>query len=398
MSAGSGSTSATAAQGAAPLEFRLDARMEAKPSEEVLALATEAFGQIAASLSSPKWDRRVAALKGVGTVLKGLDIKVGESADGAQPDGVLRDTSCRGLQLRDRARCFRAACLILHIAMRDKVLPVVFAAHELYRLAFEPGLGSVVEDEANHAMGTLVQHLLAKLGELNIRLHESACAGVVFSAERPFFGLALTLSRLKAHIEERCGSGGGLPGQHRMRVHAGTLDVVGQLLRRFPGRRSGDKAAAAEQTWTAQDVAPFISCGLAVDGVTGSRVQQAAAGLAIQVCNSLGRGALDPLLESLPAASKDLLMLRLKDEALDGEEGESDGDEGVELVGEENLCVMGIGLRPPQPRGVTNQHEESIMDKILEETGLVFGGQGLAAKAKDGSALEDEDLRGLGLV
>merc|ERR1719188_220507 len=98
----------------------------------------------------------------------GLDIKVGAPADGSGTCGAgdghggpgeleaaaapPRGSSCRGLQLRDRARCFRAAALILHIAMRDKVLPVVFAAHELYRLAFEHGLGCVAEDEANHAM------------------------------------------------------------------------------------------------------------------------------------------------------------------------------------------------------------------------------------------------------
>jgi len=39
--------------------------------------ATEAFGQIAMSLTSTKWDKRVQALKGVAAVLKGLDIKSG---------------------------------------------------------------------------------------------------------------------------------------------------------------------------------------------------------------------------------------------------------------------------------------------------------------------------------
>jgi len=393
-----------AASGASLTEFRLDVGMEARTSEEILEQATEAFGQIAASLSSPKWDRRVASLKGVGTVLKGLDIQVGDAAS-AQPESAQRESSCRGLQLRDRARCFRAAALILHIAMRDKVLPVVFAAHELYRLAFEHGLGYVAEDEANYAMSCLFQHLLSKLGELNIRLHESACAGVVFSAGRPFFGLPRVLARLRAHIEERAGSGGGLPGQQRMRVHAGTLDVVGQLLRHFPGRRSGDGAVGvdAEPTWTATDVEPFIAGGLVVDGVTGSRVQQAAAGLAVHVSLTLGRGALDPLLGSLPLAAKELLLSRLQEEAAGAEEGDSDGEEGVELAGAENLCVLGVGLRPPQLLAVksslTDNHEECIMDKILEETGLVFGGKGLEAKAKGGSALDDvEDLCSLGLV
>jgi len=384
------------------------------PLEEVLSLATEAFGQIAASLPSPKWDRRVQALKGVGSVLRGVGLKV-ETIAGAEDDALAAKASgvvgaevapqrgsCRGLQLRDRSRCFRAACLVLHIAMRDKVLPVLLAAHELYRLAFEQGQSAVPQEEAGLAMTTLLPHLLAKLGDLNIRLHESACASVVFSANQHFFGLAEVFERLRSLLEESTAR-----GPQRMRMHAGVLEVVGQLLRRFPGRRPGEgDESDAVATWTPGDVEPFIAGGAAVDGVTGSRVQQAAAGLAVTVCETLGRAALEPLIRAMPGPAQEVVVSRLKDEALedDDEDGEDDEDGIMDLPGVENLCVMGIGLRPPMapqgPRsnGLTSHKEECIMDEILEETGLVFEGQGLkvAAQAKTGSTL-DEDLRGLGL-
>lgn len=364
------------------------------PLEEVLALSTEAFGQLAASLSSPKWDRRVQALKGVGMVLKGLDIKANPSKGTA-----------RGLQLRDHARCFRAACLILHITMRDKVLPVLFAAHELYCLAFEYGHWAVPEAEACFAMGVLMQHLLVKLGELNIRLHESACTGVAFSAGRPFFGLREVFSRLRSHLDGRASS---VRGPQRLRAQAGVLDIVGQLLRRFPGRRAGEgDGANAVRSWTAADVAPFIISGITVDGVTGLRVQQAAVSLAVIVVDAFGKRALDPVMADLNPTAKDMLVARLEEErdglSEDGEgsNGEDDDDDDgdvVELTGVDGLCILGVGLRPMGPKGVSlmDQSEECIMDEILEATGLVFGGQALPSLLGPSESALDEDLRGLG--
>uniref|UniRef100_A0A7S1S9X9 Uncharacterized protein n=1 Tax=Alexandrium catenella TaxID=2925 RepID=A0A7S1S9X9_ALECA len=250
-------------------------------------------------------------------------------------------------------------------------------------------------------MDTLLPHLLAKFGDLNIRLHESAAAAVVFSGGQPFFGVAAVLSRLRSHLEETPAR-----GPQRVRVYAGVLDVVTQLVRRFPGRRQGEgDESDAVGTWTPQDIRPFVVAGLAVDVVTGARVQQAAAGLAVAICETLGRAAVTPIIEGLSPAAQELVVSRLDDEALEDGDGEGEDDEeGVmELSGMDNLCVMGVGLRPPTSvQGVatkvvlTNDNEETLMDGILEDAGLVFEGQGLKVKPKTGSVL-DEELHSLGL-
>jgi len=377
--------------------IRFDASLE-----EVLQQATEAFGSIASALSSPKWDRRVQALKGVGTVLKGLDIKAEHAEDR------------RGLKLRDNSSCFRAACLILNVALKDKVLPVLFAAHELYRVTFEHGAGLVPKEEASHAMATLLQHVLAKLGELNIRLHESACSALVFSAgPAPRLALPVALDTLQRHINDT-----PMRGQQKMRVHAGVLDAVSQLLRRFPGRRSseGDEPAAA--TWSATEVAPFVVVGTQVDAATGERVRQAAASLAVLVYTALGKRSLDEVMAQLPEAAKDIVKQRIEEETgmlIDDGDFEDMGEEGDDceekvLGGQDvpDLCVMGVALKPPSTAGQranlvkTEVQEEDFMDEILEETGMVFQGTGLLnVNGKESSATNpalDEDLRKLGLL
>eukprot|EP00747_Dinoflagellata_sp_TGD_P186221 gnl/TRDRNA2_/TRDRNA2_43141_c0_seq1.p1 gnl/TRDRNA2_/TRDRNA2_43141_c0~~gnl/TRDRNA2_/TRDRNA2_43141_c0_seq1.p1 ORF type:complete len:540 (-),score=101.55 gnl/TRDRNA2_/TRDRNA2_43141_c0_seq1:81-1700(-) len=354
------------------------------PLEEVLAQAHEAFGPVAASLSSTKWDRRVQAFKGVGAALKGFSIKGNNSSLPTSGDAG------------DHAKSFRAACLLLHIALKDKVLPVLFAAHELYRIVFEHGAAGVSNDEASYAMSMLLQHVLPKLGELNIRVHESACACIVFSAQRPFFGLASVLRRLHTHAEEQ----GGARGQTRMRTHAGVLDVTTQLLRHFPGRREGegDNEADAVSTWTPSDIAPFIASGIAVDGVVGVRVQQAAVGLTVAVCHILGKSAVDPIVAGLSPAGQELLRGMLEDEEppddFDDDDEDGDGDV-IEFTGNDAFGICGVGLKPTGKDAQT-EREDCLMDDILEETGLVFEGKGLQTLAPSHNAIDDE-LRGLGL-
>jgi hypothetical protein len=379
-------------------EFSLDV-----PLEEVLKKATEAFGQIATSLSSTKWDRRQQALKGIIAVLKGLDIKVGSNAGGTS---FIGEGQHRGLQLRDHSRCFRAACLILHIALRDKVLPVLLAAHELYRVVFEHSRAAVPQVEAFSACDDLLPHLLAKLGDLNIKLHDSACACVLFTAKLPFFGVALVLSRLSDAVEGR-GSQKvpALRGQQKMRVHYGVLQAAEQLMRQAPGRRvdEGDEADASS-TWTPPDLAPFIISGLQADSVLGGRVQQAALSIATNVYQTLGKAALQSIMEQLIPAAKDILCSRLEEEGEDMEDMDGgDGDEDCfELTGADSLCIMGVGLRPQREllmsKPITTDREESLMDEILEDTGMVFDGQGLGKcikKPSYRSSLEEE-LTGLG--
>lgn len=368
------------------------------PLDEVLKQATEAFGQIASALSSTKWDRRVQALKGITTVLKGLDIK------GSSADANIGAAGARGLQLRDHARCFNASCLILHIVMKDKVLPVLLAAHELYRVTFEHGRTAITQAEASRAIGSLFPHILAKLGELNIRLHESACACVLFTASQPCFGTTVVLRRLLDVVEGRGDQQvSALRGQQKMRVHYGVLQAVEMLIRQSPGRRVGDgDEADAVSTWTPSDIAPFIVGGMHADSVTGARVQQAALGLAMSVYATLGKNALLPVLEQLSPVAKDILVARLEEEGEDMEDldGDDADEDCVELTGMDSLCILGVGLRAPAELAIskpnTTDGEECLMDEILEDTGLVFDGQGLGKK-KPFRSVVDEELNSLNL-
>lgn len=372
------------------------------PLEEVLKQATEAFGQIATALSSTKWDRRVQALKGITTVLKGLDMKVGAGLGG----GDCGAGSCaRGLQLRDHARCFKAACLILHIVLRDKVLPVLLAAHELYRVTFEHGRDSVTEAEATSAASALFPHILAKLGEMNIRLHESACYCVLYSAKQPFFGVPAVLARLLDVLEGRGPHQiSTLRGQQKVRVHHGVMQAVEMLIRKTPARQAdeGDESDSVS-TWTAADVSPFIVIGLHADSVTSARVQQAALCLSVILCTTLGKASLLPLLDQLSLAAKDILVARLQEEGEDFEDMDgADGDEDcIELSGEDGFCILGVGLQPQldlsMTKANTTVHEECLMDEILEDTGLVFDGKDFGKKQPMKSSL-DEELQGLGLL
>lgn len=361
------------------------------PLDEVVKAATEAFGQIASSLSCSKWDRRVQAMKGITSVLKGLDIK-----------GSLGGTAARGLQLRDHAGCFNAACLVLNIVMKDKVLPVVLAAHELYKATMEHGKTAVPEAEARRAANALFPHILAKLGDLNIKLHESACSSVLFTAMQPFVGVPSVLAKLAQVLEGKGQQAAALRGQQKMRIHYGVLQTVEQLLRQSPGRKDGEgDETDAATTWTANDVIPFIVHGLHADTVTGARVQQAALGLAVDVYAALGKAPLLPVLEKLSAGAKEMLISRFEEEGDELEDLDGDEDDGdcIELTGAESLCILGVAIRPQTGQNLTKPKttdcEESLMDDILEDAGLVMDGRGLNKKPVRRSAL-DEELAGLG--
>jgi len=301
----------------------------------------------------------------------------------------------------------------LNIALRDKVLPVLFAAHELYRITFEHGGTSVPEEEASFAMGKLLEHIMAKLGEVNIKMHESACQAFVFSTGMPpRLGLSAAFTRLRQHLDESQAR-----GLQRMRVHAGILDVVGQLLRRFPGRREdeGDESDAAA-AWSPLDVAPFVSGGVTADAVMGARVQQAAATLAVVVYTTLGKRSLDVITADMPEAAKEIVMEKVAEETGEvAEDGDCDDLDDEAGGGEDmppgavagiDLCITGVALRAPERVRLTKTDgkEETIMDEILEETGQVFQGEGLKVapgqvkKDSFASSPLDEDLRSLGLL
>eukprot|EP00406_Dinophysis_acuminata_P006831 CAMPEP_0179222238 /NCGR_PEP_ID=MMETSP0797-20121207/6615_1 /TAXON_ID=47934 /ORGANISM="Dinophysis acuminata, Strain DAEP01" /LENGTH=410 /DNA_ID=CAMNT_0020929069 /DNA_START=37 /DNA_END=1269 /DNA_ORIENTATION=+ len=369
------------------------------PAEDVREQVVAAFGEAAAGFGAAKWDLRVQALKGIGSIFK--ELCTAAVAGPAQVEAAKHP---------DPANCFRAACLALHAAMREKVIPVLFAAHELYHLVFEHCERVVSENEARAGMGVLFPNVVAKLGDLNTRLHESASTAIVFSANRHFFGLAEVLPRLETILEDQ---GGGVQSQQRMKVQACVLDTVADLLKRFPGHRGKEEGGAAGDVfaWTPSEIAPFITKGVELKGALGSRLQAQATELAVTICGRLGRGSLHPLLGKLSPTARDLVMSRFEAQAdLEGAPSEGEEEDGDEMMldGANDLCVVGVGLQPQTPtqhaeaaKPPADQTEEILMDKILEDAGLVFKGQGLTIAVPVPSLRPeselDRELRSLGL-
>eukprot|EP00747_Dinoflagellata_sp_TGD_P109014 gnl/TRDRNA2_/TRDRNA2_170572_c1_seq1.p1 gnl/TRDRNA2_/TRDRNA2_170572_c1~~gnl/TRDRNA2_/TRDRNA2_170572_c1_seq1.p1 ORF type:complete len:415 (-),score=97.04 gnl/TRDRNA2_/TRDRNA2_170572_c1_seq1:362-1606(-) len=199
------------------------------PQEELWHKVSSEFGHmIASSLQASKWDKRVQALKSVAQVLKGLGL-------GPMSEPGSTGFLGKGLKLRDRVECWRTACQLLHLLLRDKVMPVRLASHELFMDVFANAEGLVTKREIHFALGVLIDPLIDRLGDHNLRLHESARLCVVFCAEHPgLFGVGAVLARLQARLVA--------PGKigERAKAHFGVLDAVGQLLKKFPGRRDDD--------------------------------------------------------------------------------------------------------------------------------------------------------------
>ncbi|CAE8592652.1 unnamed protein product, partial [Polarella glacialis] len=237
------------------------------PLEQTHAGIAEVFGQmISTSLQSTKWDKRSQALKAITTVLKGLDMQ-GMAPPGST--GVLH--MGKGLILRDRTRCWRLSCQLLNHVMRDKVMPVRLAGLELFMDTFANTEGVAEPVEVRYAAGVLVEHLIDRLGDSNLRLHEAARKCVMFSAERPgMLGLGQVLIRLRERLEN------APKGGERTKVHFGVLDAVSILLEHFPGRRADNKRVdsvaldedeeledveeirTSADSWTVDDVTHFI--------------------------------------------------------------------------------------------------------------------------------------------
>lgn len=373
--------------------------------EEVFAGVGQAFGpMIASSLQSPKWDKRAQALKAVGTMLRGLDLQ-GMAAPGST--GVLG----KGLQLRDRVCCWRSCCQLLDHMMRDKVMPVRLASHELFQEAFGNAEDLVSQEECHFALKVLIQHPIDRLGDSNLRLHESARKCIFFCTERPFLlGLEDVLWRLKARLNS-CGKGG-----ERQKVHHGVLDAVNFLLSRFPGRRLSSRnldddedEEAGEQggSWTAADIAPFIEAGL--DDSLGPRVRSTVIALAVTVYQTFGLEAMNPVLEGLRPAKQVLLRQKFQEyEDMDPEDFQrasatsatatpSDNNARTDSFGGafNDLVVCGSSVDRPGalrnlPGSFQDPDEEDLMDGILEETGMVFNG---ACITNGGFGHDDRCLR-----
>ncbi|CAK0831423.1 unnamed protein product [Prorocentrum cordatum] len=282
-------------------ELRFDATLQ-----QIHAGIGQAYGHaVASSLQSPKWDRRAQALKAVASALEGRPCgsdSLGSPAGGAGSAGG--------------AVGWRFSCQLLHHVMRDKVMPVRLAACDLFMATFAKTEAAVSQAEGRFALGTLLEHLIDRLGDSNLRLHESARRCVLFAAEMSsFFGLGSVLARLRARLESSQGS-------ERARVHFGILDAIGVLLEHFPGRRGGTEPHRPEcaedddlsesgvgrgsaDSWTQDDVAPFIAAGM--DDALGQRVRDRAVALAVAVYQTFGAEAMLPLLTGLRPAKQALL-------------------------------------------------------------------------------------------
>lgn len=327
---------------------------------------TEFGHMIGSSLQSNKWDRRCQALKSMIQVLKGLDL------EGMAPPGF---TGVLGsLRPRDPVRRWRLTCQLLHHVIRDKVMPVRLAALDLYQQTFSH-LECLEKVEVAYAAGVLVEHLVDRVGDSNVRLHEAARRCLIFTAEEPLLGVQTVLGRLRDKLQS------GVAKAERAKVGFGVLDTVVTLVEHF----------SEEVGFNSQELAPFILAGL--DDCAGPRVRTCAVQLAGHVYGTHGFEAMEPILQRLRPAKQALLKSKFQEMDEDGaEEDDSEGEERPDLDG----FLVGCAAVAANELDHSPSSEESLMDGILEDVGLVFQGEGIIhedpEKELDDSWLEEELL------
>lgn len=345
---------------------------DAKPEHTYLGITKEFGHMIGSSLQSNKWDRRCQALKSMLQVLKGLDL------EGMAPPG---STGVLGsLRPRDPVKRWRLTCQLLHHVIRDKVMPVRLAALDLYQQAFSD-LECFEKAEVVYASGVLVEHLIDRSGDSNVRLHEAARRCLIFTAEKPRLGPKSVLDRLREKLNA-CPKGG-----ERAKVHFGVLDTVSALLEHF------NQEVDVNESYSAEELAPFILVGL--EDSAGSRVRTCAVQLAGRLYATHGPEVMEPILQKLRPAKQALLRSKFQEIDEDGAPDEDDAEEGEERP---DLDGFLIGHAPVAAHELDHSpsSEESLMDGILEDVGLVFQGQGIIHedldKELDDSWLEEELL------
>lgn len=363
------------------------------PLEEVYAGVGASFGQmIATSLRSAKWDKRCEALKAIAAILNASTGPVSE-----------------GFHLQDRKRCWRLTCQLLNFTMRDKVMPVRLASHELFMEALSPAPDGAADYvgawERRMAVDVLVEAVIDRLGDSSLRLHESARRCVHFAAAAPeLLGPSATLARLRSRAVEGQGGGSKASAGERIKTLFGVLDTVDYTLRRFQEERSrGVYSAVGAMPWTEDDMVPFIITGL--DDSFGPRVRLAAVALAVTAYRFFGADAMEPLLASLRPAKQQLLRERFRAAEADatGAAGSAGAAGAASAAGAAGAAAQGdapawsaarsssfgglLGssgsLKPPPGYTLPPLHrtpepdldfddEEFLMDGILEEAGMVF--------------------------
>eukprot|EP00434_Breviolum_minutum_P021127 symbB.v1.2.018640.t1/scaffold1496.1/size115469/4 len=157
------------------------------PLHEIAYVLAAEFGpEVAHGLQSSKWDQRQRALQMMSCELKGTNLQW-------LPPGAWK---C------DRQEAWRVSCQVLGHVLKDKVIPVQLAALQLFRDAFENIDAHVTAEEVQHALDVLLDPVMQRLGDSNVRLHEAAQSNLVFA--RYLLGDKL-LYRLRHFLERWCG-------------------------------------------------------------------------------------------------------------------------------------------------------------------------------------------------
>merc|ERR1712151_559714 len=132
-------------------------------------------------------------------------------------------------------------CQLLRYILQDKVMPVRLAAHDLFVDTFSNTEDLISQEEVSLAVTTLFEPIVDKLGDSNLRLHESARKCVLFTAERAeLLGVEVVLSKLHARLVSARGK-----SSERTKIFFGVLDTVNFLLVHFPEQRCGSRSSAS---------------------------------------------------------------------------------------------------------------------------------------------------------
>jgi len=323
--------------------------------------AEEAFGaMIAASLKSPKWDRRVESIKGIESMVKSHAIAPGGRNESQQQQ-------------------IFAAMRVLEQVLRDKVFPVLAAAFSLYNVVLNHAGQSLDAQDRDAGLEVLLPVIVSRLGDTNQKIHDGATSAVLATAQNVEEMAAVCVEVLAANITAEIGTpASDTKSVARLRV-CGVLSCLESLVRQ--------QGASAE---TAALLAPTLP--LVLDHPK-EKVRIACLDVIAQFSHA---GVEIPNLV-LRSALEDLLQARIADLA------EDDGEEiaGVEFMvvgtsipvhnvrdpsrveqlpslSRSSSCRNLPGLEASaKPDLDFCDDEEALMDDILGSTGLAFQASGL---------------------
>lgn len=321
---------------------------------EVLELAQGAFGpMVTTSLTSPKWDRRAEALKGVEQMLKAARL----------PGGAANQ----------QQRLLLVAARILEQALRDKVWPVLAGAFSLYKVVLDHSV-CLSEQDREAAVKALLPVIAARLGDSNGKINEGASAAVVATASA--VAPRVCVAVLVASLQSEAGAKGDKAVAARL---TGGLACMQRLARDLGCTEALEAAAPVLQ--------------IALDHPK-EKVRQ----LGLDVLADLRRADADlPTLKLRPAL-EDALQARL----MELEDGDDDGE--GQCFDAPDFVVVGTKApvvreapAAPKPALDFEDEEEALMDNILGDTGLAFQNTGELNLAK-GELVGRHNALGLGDV